>query len=383
MTNCPWRAAVGIAATVGLVSFGSNLAVAQAQDGNDTISDNDSIFVDAKTFKVVPGRAKGDAFRQIENLGARDIGPGALIFRSGDQLYIVDSPLLVPNSRPADRKMLEGETRPNRIVIEYVPPKNPEHQKLYEMLQERRALEKLQFIFSPLLLPVDVTIRSAGCDGVPNAWYQREGSRPLVTLCYEYLQEIMDRMPKETTPEGFTPHDTVIGQFFYAAMHEMGHAVFDIFDVPVFGREEDAADQFATYMLLQFGEDQARRLIGGAAYAYKQFIKDPQEKTEVVIPVAAFSSNHGTPEERFYNLLCIAYGADPVLFGDVVEHGYLPATRAASCKYEFHMLCYAFRHEVGPHVDQRMAREVMDAKWLTIPTSRPLPGAKSAISLNR
>lgn len=381
MTNRLWRSAVGIAATVALVSFGANLAAPQAHDGNDTIPDNDSIFIDGKTFQVVPGKAKGDAFRQIEKLGARDVGPGALIFRSGDQLYIVDSSRNVPNSRAADRKMLDGETRPNRIVIEYVPPKNPENQKTYDMMKERRALEKLQYIFSPILLPVDVTIRAAECDGVPNAWYQREGARPLVTICYEYVHEIWDRMPKETTPEGFTPRDTVIGQFFYAAMHEMGHAVFDIFDVPVFGREEDAADQFATYILLQFGKEQAYRLIGGAAYGYKQFIKEPKEKADVVIPVSAFSSNHGTPEERFYNLLCMAYGADPIMFADMVENGYLPEARAKSCRYEFRMLCYAFRHEVSPHVDQKMAREVLDMRWLTIPTSRPLPGANSEISL--
>ena len=39
-------------------------------------------------------------------------------------------------------------------------------------------------------------------------------------------------------------------------------------ELPVFGREEDAADQLAAYILLQFGESEARRLIAGTAYAY-------------------------------------------------------------------------------------------------------------------
>ena len=34
------------------------------------------------------------------------------------------------------------EARPNRIHIEYVPPKSPENQRLYDALKERRALEK-------------------------------------------------------------------------------------------------------------------------------------------------------------------------------------------------------------------------------------------------
>ena len=42
--------------------------------------------------------------------------------------------------------------------------------------------------------------------------------------------------------------------------------MFDIFQVPLLGREEDVADQFAGYVMLQFGKDPARRLIGGAVY---------------------------------------------------------------------------------------------------------------------
>ena len=100
-----------------------------------------------------------------------------------------------------------------------------------------------------------------------NAWYERNEHQ--VSVCYEYLNEIMQGMPKETTPDGVTPLDAVMGQFFYVFAHEMGHAMFDILSVPVFGNAEDAADHFATYIMLQFGKDQSRGLITGAAYSYK------------------------------------------------------------------------------------------------------------------
>ena len=93
-----------------------------------------------------------------------------------------------------------AEAHPNRMRVEYVPPTNPAHQALYERLKERRALEKLQEIFSPLRLPVDLTIRTMGCDGFSNAWYGKKD--PSVNVCYEYLNEIMQTMPKETTADG-------------------------------------------------------------------------------------------------------------------------------------------------------------------------------------
>src|ERR1700739_526706 len=63
---------------------------ALAQPGalaSGTIANNDSIFIDGKNFTVTPGRAKADASPQIRTLGARDLGPGAIVFRSGGKLY--------------------------------------------------------------------------------------------------------------------------------------------------------------------------------------------------------------------------------------------------------------------------------------------------------
>jgi len=75
-------------------------------------------------------------------------------------------------------------------------------------------------------------------------------------------------MPQEKPPSGIAPIDTVIGPLFEVTLHEFAHAMFEMLKLPVFGREEDAADQVAAYILLQFGESEARRLIGGTAYAY-------------------------------------------------------------------------------------------------------------------
>jgi len=361
---------IGIAAGLGIASCCSSPISGQPLDA---IADNDGFFIDGAMLKVVPGRAKGDAAKLIDKLGARELGRGTLIFRSGHKLYIVETPPLAVTGTadPKGRTIDVDEERTHRIRVEYVPPKNPDHQAVYDLVRERKSLDTLQQIFSPLRLPVDVTIKTIGCDGVPNAWYDRKGENPIISLCYEYLQEILQKMPTETTPAGFSPHDTVVGQFFYAALHELGHAVFDLYDVPVFGREEDAADQFAAYVMLQFRNNQARRLIGGAAYSYVEFMKGYQDKPNVTVPLLAFSSNHGSPQERFYNLLCIAYGFDDKLFADAVDKQYLPRSRAAGCKYEYQVLRYAFRSQISPHIDQQMAQQVLGTTWFAQPIKRP------------
>src|SRR5215467_11004525 len=55
-----------------------------------------------------------------------------------------------------------AEVRTNRMLFEYVPPTNPAHQPLYDLLKQHRTLEKLQEVFSPFRLPIDLTLKTIG-----------------------------------------------------------------------------------------------------------------------------------------------------------------------------------------------------------------------------
>ncbi len=86
-----WQSARLIAAAVVLVSTAPAAVLAQSQDPSRSLANNDSLFIDGHTFHVTPGIAKGDAAGQIGKLRARELGAGALIFRSNDRLYIADA----------------------------------------------------------------------------------------------------------------------------------------------------------------------------------------------------------------------------------------------------------------------------------------------------
>jgi putative metallopeptidase DUF4344 len=249
-------------------------------------------------------------------------------------------------------------SKPNRVTISYVPPKNPAHQRIYEGLKERRPFEKLQEFLAPFRLPRTLKISLAGCDGEADAFYADD----LITICYEYIDELWKNMPAETTADGVAPIDTIIGPFFNTSLHEFAHALIDVFDLPVLGREEDAADAVATYLFLQLGKTEARRLIVATAYAFKVEAERPMLKQ--------FSGTHGTPAQRAYNVLCIAYGADPKVFGDFVTKGYLPKERADSCDDEYGQVLDAFEILISSHIDRALAKKVFDKSWLPESTRR-------------
>jgi hypothetical protein len=379
MTNFKCVHRTIIAAWIGLGAGVSAAPEARSQPASGTIADQESIFIDPQTFSIVPGRARPDGGATIKSLGGRNLGGGAIIYRSGDQLYILGAPLTLERGRPGgpgDLVVDADQEQLGRIRIQYDPPKNPEHLQLYMRLMQNRVLETIQQMLSPVRLPkAGLVIKTMGCDGLINAWYSHEGpvdSGPTVHMCYELLQNIIKITTSDNVRPDVTRHDAIVGQFLFWTLHETGHAVFDAFQVPLFGREEDAADQFAAFLILCIGREQARRWIEGAAYTSDEFMSDvPWGKN--------YASTHGLPQQRFYNLICLAYGADPVTFADVTDNmagmmeqkgvmpkaqqGVLPKQRAENCAYEFETFRHAWETHVRPHMDSDLRRKVMDTAW--------------------
>ena len=264
--------------------------------------------------------------------------------------------LLTPHA--ADAKSL----RPNRIDILYAAPKTADLNPIHELVTKQRVLERVRDLLVPLRLPRRLLVKIEGCDGVSNAWYDGEA----VTVCYEFLDEIWKNASATTTPAGVAPIDTLVGPVADVFLHEAGHAVFDLWKIPVLGREEDAADSFSIYLMLKFPKDEARRLILGNAYQYKGAVQAPT----VTMATQKFADEHGTPAQRFFNVLCLAYGADPTLFGDFVANGLLSKDRAEDCEDDYQHFAYALKKLMGRYVDRKLARK-LHSNWHVPVDQRP------------
>jgi len=239
----------------------------------------------------------------------------------------------------------------------YDPPKDPKHQAIYERLKKAQLLERFTEAAASLRLPKPLVIKFAGCDGTSNAWY--EPADGTVTFCYEYVAEI-DKGAAGAPEHGITVETASEGAVVFVLLHETGHAIFDLLKVPVLGREEDAADHVAAFLLLRAGEGIARRVLGGAAWMYLHDSKGrmPDESD--------FADVHGLDSQRFYNVLCMAYGSNPASFKGMVEKGYLPKERAEGCAEEFRQVAFAVKKLIDPSVDAGMAARIKaahKARW--------------------
>jgi len=255
-----------------------------------------------------------------------------------------------PESAAQPRQELAANSR---VIIDYIDPRLQKSQATLDRLRKREVLEELSMFLSPLRLPRLLRVRTKSC-GQVNAFYVP--AEWAINLCYEYYENLEAIAPQTASPQGYTRDEVIVGGFIDAIFHELGHALFDILNIPVFGREEDAADQLSAFLMLQFGKDVARVTIKGAAFTYLMS-KNPRTRTE-------FADEHGAPAQRFFNYICLAYGGEPAAFQDYVDRGVLPKARADQCPREYALVRRAFAKSLLPHIDVELMKKVQSIQWL-------------------
>jgi hypothetical protein len=139
----------------------------------------------------------------------------------------------------------------------------------------------------------------------------------------------------------------VVGNIFFVAMHELGHAVVSELKVPVLGREEDTADVFAIGAALRIVANEfAHRILVGAARGW--FLSARRAKKEREAP--RYYERHGLDEQRAYHIVCLMVGHDPVRFKDVADEHKLPEDRRQSCGWDYETGAWSWHRVMVSHL---------------------------------
>ena len=243
-----------------------------------------------------------------------------------------------------------------QIDIVYVAPSNSNHRPIHERLKKLQVLEQLQQFLVPLKLPRKLTVQVDQC-GAAFRPYTPGGA---ATICYEHVEQI-EAVAAKADP---SLKDTVIvGTFVQAVFHEVATAVLDILQVPVWGRRDDAADRLAGFIMLQFGEEVARRTVIGSAVFLEASGKGWTGKD--------FAGVMSPEAQRYFNLLCIAYGGAPRTFEFLVkpddsQKSILPQERADRCQAEYAQVRKAFNLRIMPYVDPDLLVKVKSSRWVNV-----------------
>ena len=218
----------------------------------------------------------------------------------------------------------DGAARPDRGDVEIAWSEPPEQVSagLSEVMRDERLFEELaEGLNQTLAFPRDLPVRHEACDEV-NASYDPNTGR--LTMCYELLTAIATAAVEAMGSDDETG-ERIVGTWLFVFFHELGHALVDMYDLPITGKEEDSVDNFSTVLLIESGQ------AGAALRAAEYWASLPMGELDGT----AFADEHSLNAQRFFNILCLVYGSDPEAYAGLVSEGYLPETRAVRCPAEY------------------------------------------------
>ncbi len=262
-------------------------------------------------------------------------------------LWIESAHAVVVGPSPADA---HGPAAP---AFEYVyeRPRSRELMSTYQRVRGAdllRQLPEVQAIDGLFVLPRRLRYVTAEC-GEFGAFYRPE--RAEVVLCYETLRTLHEQGVMHQQALGLEqdhPARYVRANVRFMLLHETGHALVDLLDLPVTGRQEDAVDQLAAILMLRFaGRDETpAQVIANLRLAANWMLS----RSTGAYNLDAYADEHALGEQRYFNLQCLIYGTDPEDFADMVAAGDLTEARARGCARETRQITRAWLRLLLPHL---------------------------------
>lgn len=139
-----------------------------------------------------------------------------------------------------------------------------------------------------------------------------------IIICNDFIKYVKDTY-KHLELDDY--RKSVNGTILFILYHEFAHMFDDLYNLPIVGNDEIAADQFAALNLLEDG------LLYNHLQAYKQLIDDAAD-----IPAW---DEHPSYKQQYYNLACMLYGYDSITYSNLKEELH---DRAYRCYHEFNSI---------------------------------------------
>lgn len=187
----------------------------------------------------------------------------------------------------------------------------------------QEAVEDLNQLF---LMPYPVKIVFGS--GIPGPQYYQG----VINMPYEFLAQnyavLVESDYSDITEELAI---AIVDGTEFVLYHEIGHAVVDILDIPILGKEEDAVDGFAA-MLASIWELDDITLAAADVFEGSVYLMEAGGMNNAE---ASFWGRHSLDKQRMYNLFCLVHGSKPKEFSDLLIEVGMPAEQSDECQYKY------------------------------------------------
>jgi hypothetical protein len=236
-----------------------------------------------------------------------------------------------------------SDTAGGMIGVAYDPPADDDAKVAKEILGAGGTDGVAEGLSHSFVLPANMGIHVVNGFVGPNYDPQTK----TITLSYGFVSYVADQLTanfpalKQDQEELGRELAAING---FVLLHEFGHALIDLYGLPVLGKEEDAADSVATVFLTTTVEN-------GAEYAFDaaRFFNTLSQRQRRLAP-SAYWDEHSLDKQRAYAIVCWIAGASEEDFTTVTKLGILSAERLQRCPSEYQQKVRSWETLLKPHV---------------------------------
>ncbi|OLQ95013.1 hypothetical protein BIY21_07275 [Vibrio ponticus] len=113
---------------------------------------------------------------------------------------------------------------------------------------------------------------------------------------------------------GRSAQSGAIDTILHTLLHEAGHAYIEDQSIPILGKEEDAVDNFAAVIMLEYVEDGDNAAISAA----DMFAFESEDRPEYY-QADEYIGEHSFDLQRYFSTLCLVFGSDPQKHVDLLN----------------------------------------------------------------
>jgi hypothetical protein len=230
----------------------------------------------------------------------------------------------------------KGEVR-----VEWEEPRTEEDQLGYELLEAGETEEIITGLAETFELPNRLVVQGInGIEGGP-AYYPEDNT---IVLPYQFATMVLGVMAEgspEASEEEIGEQAGSVNTFILA--HEFAHAMIENLEIPIFGREEDAADSISTALLLE--------VPNGDEYAANAALFWAELASEGGHSLEEYADEHSLNIQRALNILCWVAGSSEQAYEEVAESEALPEERLERCPEEYEQVVGSMEQELEPHLE--------------------------------
>ena len=238
--------------------------------------------------------------------------------------------------------LLFGTGAAAKVHIVYQTPETVEERDIQKQILRTGNVQAIRNVINDnIRLPNDLTIIFGMDDG---PLYSSDDNE--IWIPYGFIDEVEQRFTRAnyTHDTHVSVEDATQDALMHTLFHEIAHALVFMLDIPVLGKEEDAADGLAVVLLIHFFENGRDIAISAADL----FDLESEDREEFV--AEDFWGEHSLDRQRFYSTLCQVYGSAPEDYAYIVNETGFSADRAELCIEEYENLSHSWFTVLDAHL---------------------------------